>query len=194
MKRLKILVIFLTFMIALAPSLSFAASPTTLKKNVWRAEQVFKHGITAEDFITLDGGEGGTGAAPMSLIDYVGLPIRESLPLLVNALIKYGLRDRIKVIAAGKLVKPAEVAWALCMGADFINSARGFMFALGCIQALRCHENTCPTGIATHKKHLQRGLVTDIKAQRVNHYVNNMVTTIGNIAHSCGVKEPRKLH
>lgn len=148
---------------------------------------------SAPDFITVDSADGGTGAAPMSLIDYVGLPLKESLPLVVDKLYDHGLRQRIKVIASGKLVTPAEVAWALCVGADFINSARGFMFALGCIQALQCNKNTCPTGITTHDRRLQTGLDPQSKAERIYHYVKNMVYEIGVIAHSCGVSEPRQL-
>ena len=129
----------------------------------------------APDFITVDSADGGTGAAPMSLIDYMGLPIRESLPLAIDKLVDHGLRERIKVIASGKLITPAEVAWAMCVGADFVTSARGFMFALGCIQALQCNKNTCPTGITTHKKKLQAGLDPELKAQRVKNYVENMV-------------------
>nr|WP_246075835.1 FMN-binding glutamate synthase family protein [Aliikangiella marina] len=147
----------------------------------------------APDFITLDSGDGGTGAAPMTLMDDMGLPIRETLPMLVNALKKFGLRERIKIFASGKMVNPADVAWALCTGADFINSARGFMFALGCIQSLQCNKNTCPTGIATHNKSLQRGLVAKNKSERVAHYAKNMMYAVGVIAHSCGVKEPRQL-
>lgn len=148
---------------------------------------------SAPDFITVDSADGGTGAAPMSLIDYMGLPIKESLPLAIDKLVDHGLRERIKVIASGKLITPAEVAWAMCVGADFVTSARGFMFALGCIQALQCNKNTCPTGITTHKKKLQAGLDPDLKAQRVQNYVENMVHEIGVIAHSCGVREPRQL-
>jgi glutamate synthase domain-containing protein 2 len=148
---------------------------------------------SAPDFITVDSGDGGTGAAPMSLMDCVGLPIRESLPLVVDMLNKYGLKGRIRVIASGKLITPAEAAAALCVGADFIQSARGFMFALGCIQAMQCNKNTCPTGITTHEKHLQRGLVVEDKAERVKHYSKNMHKEIGIIAHSCGVPEPRRL-
>jgi glutamate synthase domain-containing protein 2 len=147
----------------------------------------------APDFITVDSGDGGTGAAPMSLMDFVGLPIRESLPLVVDMINRYDLDARIHVIASGKLITPAEAAWALCVGADFINSARGFMFSLGCIQALQCNKNTCPTGIATHDKQLQRGLVVEDKAERVRHYSENMRKEIGIIAHSCGVAEPRQL-
>ncbi len=157
-------------------------------------ELVLQRGIeSAPDFITVDSGDGGTGAAPMSLMDYVGLPIRESLPLVVDVVNKYGLDDRMHVIASGKLITPAEAAWALCVGADFINSARGFMFSLGCIQALQCNKNTCPTGITTHRKDLQRGLVVEDKAERVRHYSESMHKEIGIIAHSCGVREPRQL-
>ncbi|MFQ6007126.1 MAG: FMN-binding glutamate synthase family protein [Woeseia sp.] len=148
---------------------------------------------SAPDFITVDSGDGGTGAAPMSLMDCVGLPIRESLPIVVDMLNGYGLKQRTRVIASGKLITPADAAMALCVGADFINSARGFMFALGCIQAMQCNKNTCPTGITTHDKRLQRGLVPEDKAQRVYQYAINMRKEIGIIAHSCGVPEPRRL-
>lgn len=148
---------------------------------------------SAPDFITLDGAEGGTGAAPMSLVDYMGLPIAESLPILLDILIRYKLRKRIKVIASGKLITPPMVAWAFCVGADFVNSARGFMFALGCIQALKCHKNTCPTGITTHNAWLERGLDPTNKANRVYHYVKNLEKEVGIICHSCGVQEPREL-
>ena len=155
---------------------------------------VHKRGIeSAPDFITVDSGDGGTGAAPMSLMDSVGLPIRESLPLVVDMLNAQRLKQRIRVIASGKLITPSEAAMALCLGADFINSARGFMFALGCIQALQCNKNTCPTGVTTHDKSLQRGLVPEDKAQRVYQYSKNMRKEIGIIAHSCGVPEPRRL-
>jgi len=155
---------------------------------------VVRRGIeSAPDFITVDSGDGGTGAAPMSLMDSVGLPIRESLPLVVDLVCKHGLKGRIRIIASGKLVTPAEAAMALCFGADFINTARGFMFSLGCIQALQCNKNTCPTGITTHDKHLQRGLVVRDKAERVYQYSKNMDKEIGIIAHSCGVREPRQL-
>jgi len=153
-----------------------------------------KRGLSfAPDFISIDGAEGGTGAAPMALIDSVGMSIRESLPLVVDKLKQYGLRDRIIVIAAGKLITPAAVAWALCIGADFITSARGFMFSLGCIQALQCNKNTCPTGITTHNPKFQRGLHPATKAIRVASYVGNLVKEVGIIAHSCGVKNPRAL-
>jgi glutamate synthase domain-containing protein 2 len=157
-------------------------------------EEILSRGIeSAPDFITIDSADGGTGAAPMSLIDYMGLPIRESLPVLVDILTRYGLKERIKVIASGKLINPGEAAFALCAGADFVQSARGFMLALGCIQALQCNKNTCPTGITTHDPRLQRGLDPVDKATRVANYANGMHKELGIIAHSCGVPEPRGL-
>lgn len=149
---------------------------------------------SAPDFITLDSADGGTGAAPMSLIDDVGLPIRESLPILVDKLVEYGLRDRIRVICSGKLITPSAVATALCIGADFIVTARGFMLSLGCIQALQCNKNTCPTGVTTHNPRLQKGLDPTDKSVRVFHYHHNLEHEVGVIAHSCGVGEPRQLH
>jgi glutamate synthase domain-containing protein 2 len=148
---------------------------------------------SAPDFITLDSSDGGTGAAPQPLMDFMGLPLKESLPMLIDHLVGYGLRDRVRVICSGKLITPSGVAWALCMGADFIVSARGFMFALGCIQAMQCNKNTCPTGITTHQKRLQRGLDPYDKAVRVSYYVKNLLHDVGIIAHSCGADQPRKL-
>ena len=148
---------------------------------------------SAPDFITIDGAEGGTGAAPLSLIDYMALPIREALPQVVKVLTEFELKHRIRVIASGKLIHPADVAWAVAMGADYVTSARGFMFALGCIQALQCHKNTCPTGITTHDEDLQKGLVVTEKCQRVANYVQRVCHEVGVIAHSCGVVEARQL-
>ena len=145
----------------------------------------------APDFITIDGGEGGTGAAPMPLIDLVGMPIREALPRMVDMRDRYGLKERIRIIASGKLVNPSDVAWALCAGADFVTSARGFMFSLGCIQALKCNRNTCPTGITTHAPHLQAGLVVEDKFEKVANYAKSVIKEVETIAHSVGVAEPR---
>ena len=157
-------------------------------------EEVNRRGIeSAPDFITVDGAEGGTGAAPLPLIDMVGLSLREGLPLVVDKLIQHGLRDRVRVIGSGKLVVPGQVAWALCMGADVAVTARGFMFALGCIQALQCNKNTCPTGITTHDPHLHQGLDPADKAVRVASYHRNLTHEVGIIAHSCGVTSPRAL-
>jgi len=148
---------------------------------------------SAPDFITIDGADGGTGAAPQPLMDYVGLPLKESLPLVLNRLQQAGLREHIKVICSGKLIVPSTVAWALAMGADFITSARGFMFSLGCIQAMQCNKDTCPTGITTHNPRLQRGLVPEVKAHRVANYHRYISYGVGLIAHSCGVTQPRQL-
>ncbi len=157
-------------------------------------ERIINRGVEhAPDFITVDGGDGGSGAAPMPLMDNVGLPLRESLALLVDAVQQHGLKERVKVIASGKLITPVEVAWAYAMGADFVASARGNMFALGCIQALQCNKNTCPTGITTHDTDLQKGLVAQEKARRVEHYIKNLVHEVEIIAHSCGAREPRQL-
>ena len=148
---------------------------------------------SAPDFITIDGGEGGTGAAPMPLMDLVGMTIREALPRLVDLRDKHGLHERIRIIASGKLVNPGDVAWAICAGADFVVSARGFMFSLGCIQALKCNRNTCPTGITTHDKRLQRGLVVEEKEHRVARYAKGIIKEVETIAHSVGVAEPRQM-
>ncbi len=148
---------------------------------------------SAPDFITVDGGDGGTGAAPQPLMDNVGLPLREALPMVADALHRHGLRERVRLVASGKLVTPASVAWALGMGADFVQSARGFMFALGCIQALKCNRNTCPTGITTHQPHLIDALDPREKSVRVANYHANVVHDVEVLAHSCGVHEPREI-
>jgi glutamate synthase domain-containing protein 2 len=147
----------------------------------------------APDFLAIDGGEGGSGAAPQTLFDHMALPIAEALPRVVDSLLQADLKNRIRVIAAGKLVTSARAAWALCVGADLINTARGFMFSLGCIQALRCHQNTCPTGVTTHNPRLHRGLVVEEKYQRVANYARNMNKEIDMIAHSCGCRHAREL-
>ncbi len=147
----------------------------------------------APDFITIDGGEGGTGAAPMPLIDLVGMPVREALPLVADLRDEFGLQDRIRLIASGKLVNPGDIAWALAAGADFVTSARGFMFSLGCIQALKCNKNTCPTGITTHDPRFQKGLVVESKYMRVARYAQAIIKEVEVISHSVGVSEPRKL-
>ncbi len=157
-------------------------------------EEIHRRGIeSAPDFFTLDGGDGGTGAAPMPLMDNVGLQLDESLPMLSDILHQYDLRERIRIIASGKRITPVDVAWAICAGADFVNSARGFMFSLGCIQSLKCNKNTCPTGITTHNPRLQRGLDPSDKKVKVANYCKNLVHEVEVIAHSCGVDEPRQL-
>lgn len=147
----------------------------------------------APDFITLDSADGGTGAAPQPLIDYVGLKLSESLPILIDKLTEAGLKDRIKVICSGKMISPADIAWAIAMGADFVVSARGFMFSLGCIQAMQCNKNTCPTGVTTDDPRLQKGLDPTDKAERVANYHKYLEYGVNIIAHSCGVTDPRQL-
>nr|WP_281858641.1 FMN-binding glutamate synthase family protein [Litoreibacter halocynthiae] len=147
----------------------------------------------APDFITIDGGEGGTGAAPLPLMDLVGVTIKEALPEVANLLREYGLKDRIRLIASGKLMVPGDVAWALAAGADFVTSARGFMFSLGCIQAMKCNKNTCPTGITTHDPRFQQGLVPEDKYKKVARYAKGIVKEVELIAHSVGVPEPRQM-
>lgn len=157
-------------------------------------QEIHRQGLQyAPDFISLDSADGGTGAAPQSLMDDVGLPISSSLPLVVDKLNEYALRSRIKIFAAGKMVTPSDVAAALCLGADCVNTARGFMFALGCIQALQCNKNTCPTGITTHDRDLQKGLDARLKSRRVANYARNMMREVRTLAHSCGVTNPQEL-
>jgi glutamate synthase domain-containing protein 2 len=135
------------------------------------------------DYIILDGSEGGTGAAPPTLADNMGTPIRQSLPWLDNQLRAAGLRDRIRIVAAGRFALASEVAFGLAMGADYVNIARGFMLAMGCIQAQECHTNHCPTGITTHSKlALVRSVGLASPAELNRHHV--MVNDDDHAAHS----------
>ena len=148
-----------------------------------------RHPAHCPDYVQVDGGEGGTGAAPAPLIDYVGLPITEALPATVHARDRYGLKDRIRIIASAKLITPDKVAWALCMGADFVSSARGFMFSLGCVQAMKCGTGHCPTGVTASDERLIRGLDPTNKAARVARYAQQVREEVEIIAHSCGVPD-----
>jgi glutamate synthase domain-containing protein 2 len=142
------------------------------------------------DYVQVDGGEGGTGAAPAPLIDYVGLPITTALPLVAAARARHGLTERIRIVASGKLITPDKVAWALCMGADFVSSARGFMFSLGCIQAMKCGSGRCPTGVTAADPRLIAGLDPADKAGRVARYAARMREEVEIIAHACGLSDP----
>lgn len=142
------------------------------------------------DFITVDGGEGGTGASYQELADGVGLPIKSALMLTDALLRKHGVRDRVKLIASGKLATPDEIAVALGMGADLVNIARGFMISVGCIQALRCHSNDCPVGVATTDPKLQRGLVVEEKEYRVTNYVLALRQGLFRLAAAAGLESP----
>ncbi len=142
------------------------------------------------DFITVDGGEGGTGATYQELADSVGLPIKSALPLVDHALRKHGVRDQVKIIASGKLYSPDRVAIALAMGADLVNIARGFMITVGCIQALKCHSNACPVGVATTDPNLQKALVIDEKKHRTANYVISMRKALFRLAAAAGLDSP----
>ncbi|MBS4196216.1 FMN-binding glutamate synthase family protein [Lederbergia citri] len=142
------------------------------------------------DFITVDGGEGGTGASYQELIDSVGLPLKSALSILVCTLKKYGVRDRVKIIASGKLFTPDRIAVALAMGADLINIARGFMISVGCIQTLKCQSNTCPVGVATTDPDLQKALVIDEKKYRVANYLITLRKGLFRISAAAGLDSP----
>ncbi len=142
------------------------------------------------DFITVDGGEGGTGASFQELADSVGLPIYSALPLMNRALKKHGVRDRVKIIASGRLFSPDRIAIALAMGADLINIARGFMIAVGCIQTLKCHTNECPVGVATTDPNLEKALVIDEKKYRVANYLITLREGLFRIAAAAGHDSP----
>lgn len=152
----------------------------------WFADCI-AHPEGCPDYIQIDGGEGGTGAAPAPLADYVGLPITQALPMVAEARDRHGLRDRIRIIASGKLITPDKVAWALAMGADFVSSARGFMFSLGCIQAMKCGSGQCPTGVTSVDARLIRGLDPLDKAARVARYADRVREEVEIIAHACGL-------
>jgi glutamate synthase domain-containing protein 2 len=154
----------------------------------WFADCV-EHPEHCPDFVQVDGGEGGTGAAPAPLADYVGLPITQALPMVAALREEHGLKNRIRIIASGKLVTPDKVAWALCMGADFVSSARGFMFSLGCIQAMKCGSGHCPTGVTAVEPRLINGLDPADKAVRVSRYARKMQDEVEIIAHSCGLTD-----
>ena len=145
------------------------------------------------DFIVIDGAEGGTGAAPGEFLDHVGTPLRQGLIFARNALVGCGLKDDIKLAASGKQVSAFSMAASLALGADWINTARGFMFSLGCIQSLHCHNNACPTGIATSDPGRQRGLVVADKAERVYHFHKNTVAALMEVVGAAGCQHPSEL-
>jgi glutamate synthase domain-containing protein 2 len=149
-------------------------------------------GITP-DFIVVDGGEGGTGAAPVEFTDHVGMPLQEALLLVHNTLVGSGLRSKIKIGASGKIITAFDVARTLALGADWCNSARGFMFALGCIQSLSCHTDKCPTGVTTQDPLRQRALVVPDKAERVFHFHQNTLKTLAELIAAAGLSHPGDL-
>ncbi len=146
------------------------------------------------DFITVDGGEGGTGAAPLEYANSIGMPLREALALVVNCLIGFGLRQQVRVIASGKILTGFHLVKHMALGADLCNSARGMMFALGCVHSLVCNTNRCPSGVATQDPRLYRGLVVEDKAQRVARYHAGTVRATAEIIASAGLRHPRQLN
>lgn len=145
------------------------------------------------DFITVDGGEGGSGATFKSMADSMGLPLFPALITLVDTAYRFGIRDKFAVFASGKLITPDKVAIALALGADCVNSARGFMMANGCIMALQCHTGKCPTGITTTDPKYQQALVPEEKQWRVMNYIVNLRQGLYALAAACGIDSPRKL-
>ncbi|MBL6750101.1 MAG: FMN-binding glutamate synthase family protein [Nevskia sp.] len=145
------------------------------------------------DFIVVDGGEGGTGAAPLEFADHVGTPLQEALLLVHNTLVGLNLREGIRLGASGKIITAFDMARTLALGADWCNAARGFMFALGCVQSLSCHTDRCPTGIATQDRLRQRALVVPDKAERVYHFHRNTLAALGDLVGSAGLAHPADL-
>ena len=145
------------------------------------------------DYIVVDGGEGGTGAAPVEFTDHLGMPMRESLLFVHNSLVGAGLRHRIKIGAAGKIISAFDIATAMALGADWTNAGRGFMFAIGCIQSLACHTNRCPVGVATQNPVRQRALVVGDKADRVHHFHRNTLLGLSEMIAAAGLEHPGQL-
>ncbi|MEZ4741609.1 MAG: FMN-binding glutamate synthase family protein [Bdellovibrionota bacterium] len=145
------------------------------------------------DFITVDGAEGGTGAAPLEFSNYIGTPLTDAIVLIHNALVGFDLRKKVKIIASGKITTGFDIMRSLALGADLCNSARGMMMSLGCIQALKCNTNHCPTGVATQSSELQRGLVVSDKKYRVYHYHSQTLDSFCEILGSLGVSSHLKL-
>ncbi|WP_145187881.1 FMN-binding glutamate synthase family protein [Pseudomonas sp. URMO17WK12:I11] len=156
------------------------------------AKAMLETGIVP-DFIVVDGKEGGTGAAPVEFTDHIGVPMREGLLFVHNTLVGLNLRDKIKLGASGKIVSAFDIASVLAIGADWANSARGFMFAVGCIQSQSCHTNKCPTGVATQDPLRQRALVVPDKAQRVRNFHHNTLRALAEMLAAAGLEHPAQL-
>ncbi len=157
------------------------------------AEWMSNHPDQGPDFIHVDGGEGGTGAAPLMLADFVGMSILNALPLVDNILRKNGVRDRVILMSSGKVFNPAQLLIQLALGADFVFGARGFMFSLGCIQAMKCASGKCPTGVTTHDPWLQRALVPRVKYVRVANYAQTMHKQLIKLLRVVGVRDTFEL-
>jgi glutamate synthase domain-containing protein 2 len=145
------------------------------------------------DFVVIDGTEGGTGAAPLEFVDHVGTPLREGLVFAHNCLVGAGIRGKLRIGASGRIVTAFDMARVLALGADWCNSARGFMFALGCIQSQSCHTDRCPTGVATQDQLRQRALVVPDKAERVRHFHESTLKALGELLGAAGLAHPSEL-
>ncbi len=156
------------------------------------AKAMLETGIVP-DFIVVDGAEGGTGAAPLEFTDHVGAPLQEGLLLVHNTLVGLNLRDRIRIGCAGKVISAFDIARAMALGADWCNSARGFMFALGCIQAHSCHTGNCPTGVTTQDPLRQRALDVPTKSQRVFNYHQQTLHALKELVQAAGLKHPSEI-
>ncbi|ENX15266.1 hypothetical protein F895_01812 [Acinetobacter sp. CIP 64.2] len=142
------------------------------------------------DFVVVDGSEGGTGAAPIEFSDYIGTPLREGLRFVHNTLVGAGLRDQVKIGASGKMISAFDIASTFALGADWVNSARGFMFAVGCIQAQSCHTNQCPVGVATQDKDRQKAIDVPSKAERVFNFHKNTLHALSEMIAAAGLNHP----
>ena len=145
------------------------------------------------DFIVIDGNEGGTGAAPLEFMDHLGMPMREGVNFAHNALVGLNIRDRIKIGASGKIATAFDIARAMALGADWCNSARGFMFALGCIQSLSCHTDRCPTGVTTQDPSRNRALVVPHKLERVYNYHHATLHALSELIAAAGLSHPQDI-
>ncbi|MFS8036371.1 FMN-binding glutamate synthase family protein [Xanthobacter sp. AM11] len=173
--------------------------PVGLKLCVGHPSEVFalakamvKTGI-CPDFVVVDGAEGGTGAAPHELADHLGMPLREGLLLMRNALVGTGLRPQVRLAAAGKVTSGFSMAANMAIGADWCNAARAFMFSLGCVMSMRCHTGACPTGVTTNDPHLQRGLVVSEKAERVTRFHHHTIAALAELVAAAGLYHPSEL-
>ncbi|MFM8590093.1 MAG: glutamate synthase-related protein, partial [Limnohabitans sp.] len=151
------------------------------------------HSGQTPDFVVVDGAEGGTGAAPIEFADHVGMPLRDGLRLVHNTLVGAGLRDRIRIGASGKVISAFDMARCLALGADWCNAARGFMFALGCIQSRSCHTDHCPTGVATQDPVRQRAVVVTDKAERVYYFHANTLHALADLLGAAGLQQPSQI-
>lgn len=162
----------------------------------WQFMSIVKamlHSNIIPDFIVVDGSEGGTGASPIELIDHMGTPLRDGLLFVHNTLVGAGLRDQIKLGASGKIISAFDIANIMALGADWVNSARGFMFAVGCIQAQSCHTNQCPVGVATQDIDRQKALNVPNKAERVHNFHHNTLRALAEMIASAGLSHPSEI-